>query len=358
MKTPHSTAANDPSLGLRVAIYTRISTDEKNQPYSLGAQEQALRDFASARGWIVVAHHSDQKSGATMDRPGLQAALTSARAGSIDVLLVYRLDRLARQTQAALSIISDLESAGAKFVSVTENFDTVNAHGRLALTMAAAFASFERDVMIDRISQGIAAKAAKGLWVGGAPPFGYQVERKTWVLVPDPDEAPIVQAAFARQVETKCGAVKLRDWLNESGHRTRRGALWSSQGVLDMLTRPTYIGLLTFRGEVIQGQHEPLIDMQTWEAVQAVRVRRSSHARRVSEDSPYLLSGLLQCTACGQALVASSSLGTGKRRYRYYVCGQQTRRGRLACDSRRLPAGDVERAVRTAVLRTYADTGL
>jgi site-specific DNA recombinase len=154
--------------GTRVAIVTRISTDEVNQPYSLEAQTKGLEAFvASQPGQAVTHRFVDQASGATLERPGLQGALAAAKAGEFDVLLVYRIDRLTRSIVGLMTIVSELDAAGVALRSATEPIDTQGPVGRMLLQLLGIFAEFERGLLIDRITKGFESKAARGEWLGG-----------------------------------------------------------------------------------------------------------------------------------------------------------------------------------------------
>lgn len=174
----------------RVATLTRISTDEVNQPYSLEAQAQGLESFvASQPGQKITHRFVDQASGATLERPGLQAALAAARAGEFDVLLVYRIDRISRSIVGLMAIVEELEAAGVALRSATEPIDTQGPVGRMLLQLLGIFAEFERSLLIDRITKGFERKAARGEWLGGPGPFGYRVDPATKTLTADPNEA-------------------------------------------------------------------------------------------------------------------------------------------------------------------------
>jgi DNA invertase Pin-like site-specific DNA recombinase len=181
--------------GTRVAIVTRISTDEVNQPYSLEAQATGLEAFvASQPGQAITHRFVDQASGATLERPGLQAALASAKAGEFDVLLVYRIDRISRSIVGLMTIVEALDAAGVALRSATEPIDTHGPVGRMLLQLLGIFAEFERSLLIDRITKGFERKAARGEWFAGPGPFGYRLEPATKTLAAEPAEAAVVQA--------------------------------------------------------------------------------------------------------------------------------------------------------------------
>src|SRR5579884_2410382 len=207
-----------PGASVRVATLTRISTDEINQPYSLEAQAIGLEAFvASQPGHTITHRFVDQASGATLDRPGLQAALTAAKSGDFDVLLVYRIDRLTRSIVGLMSIVEELEAAGVALRSATEPIDTQGPVGRMLLQLLGIFAEFERSLLIDRITKGFERKAARGEWLGGPGPYGYDLDPATKTLIPNTDEAAVVRVIFNKYVSERVGATALANWLNDTG---------------------------------------------------------------------------------------------------------------------------------------------
>jgi site-specific DNA recombinase len=168
---------------MRVATYTRISTDEEHQPFSLEAQAQRLGSYIESQdSWQLVHRFTDQMSGSTLERPGLEAALTLARAKRYDMLLVYRVDRLSRSVRGLAQVLEELDHAGVSFRSATEPFDTGTAAGRMMVQMLGVFAEFERATLIDRVIAGMERKAARGEWLGGQAPYGYRLNRETGAL--------------------------------------------------------------------------------------------------------------------------------------------------------------------------------
>jgi len=253
---------------LRVATYTRISTDEVNQPYSLEAQAQMLGKYIESQPSMVhVASYTDQKSGATIDRPELPRLLKDAQVDVFDVVLGYRLDRLARSLKPVHDILDQLQRADVSLRSATEPFDTVTAGGRMMMNILATFAQFERDVLIGRITAGMRTKASRGEWPGGQAPYGYEViEGKTLGIVET--EAAVVRRIFKMCDEERLRSPQIAARLNESGARTRTGQHWSFKRVLDVLRRPTYAGWIVYHDDAFEGLHEPIIDRETFDRVQ------------------------------------------------------------------------------------------
>ena len=201
---------------VRVATYTRISTDEEHQPYSLEAQAERLGSYVkSQESWEITRRFSDQMTGTTVDRPGLQRALAEARAGRYDLLLVYRVDRFARSVRGLAQILDELDKVGVVFRSATEPFDTSTPAGRMMVQMLGVFAEFERATIVDRVIAGMERKAARGGWCVGPAPFGYLVDREKGTLTIDAGRAPLVPIIFDLYSRQRLGARAIATWLNE-----------------------------------------------------------------------------------------------------------------------------------------------
>lgn len=335
-----------------MATYTRISTDEVNQPYSLEAQAQMLGKYIESQpGLVHVASYTDQKSGAVLDRPDLKRMLADARSGAFDVVLVYRLDRLARSLKLVHEIFDRLQQADVGLRSATEPFDTITAGGRLMMNILATFAQFERDVLIDRITAGVRTKAARGEWPGGQAPFGYKVaDGKTLEIIET--EAAVVRRIFQMLDEERLGSIQIAERLNESGARTRTGQHWSFKRVLDVLRRPTYAGWIVHHEDAFEGKHPPIIDRETFDRVQTILDERGdATVRRVA--SEYVLTGLIRCAVCGRAVVGVSGHGR-KEKYRYYVCSGRNEKGKISCATTRIAADAAEQLVRDQIIKLYA----
>lgn len=183
---------------MRIATYTRISTDEELQPYSLEAQATRLDSYVeSQEDWQIVRRFTDQASGAILERDGLERALREAEAGRFDLLLVYRVDRLSRSVRGLAQILARLDDAEVSFRSATEPFDTASSAGRMMVQLLGVLAEFERSSIVERTIAGMERKAARGEWTGGNVPFGYRIDPERRFLVPEPTEAPVVPQIFA-----------------------------------------------------------------------------------------------------------------------------------------------------------------
>ena len=350
------------TIAKRVAIYIRISTDEEHQPFSLEAQEARLMSYINIQpGWEFAGIvYQDEKSGATLERPGLQRALAAAEAGKFDILLVYRVDRLSRSLRGLVDILDQLAQANVAFQSATEPVDTSSAVGRMLIQMPGVFAQFEREILIDRVINAMERKAAKGEWCGGHPPHGYELNSETKKLQIAHGEDLHVRNMFAIFNELRLGTKEVAKELNKRGFRTRAGKPWSGNSILAMLRNRTYLGEVYFRGTWYRtdDHHPAIVDEETFtKAQQILDARSDDYSQRASANSEYALSGGIKCAHCGAHYVGTAATGRTNR-YRYYTCYTRARYGPKSCPAERLPADEVEAEITTALLDTYQQTGL
>jgi site-specific DNA recombinase len=343
---------------VRVAIYTRISTNEENQPYSLEAQRKHLEQFVESQPkWLQTHFFTDQITGTTSKRPGLHAALLAAKNGEFDVLLIYRIDRISRRSEVLYEILKTLKSCSVILQSATESFDNFTPQGKLTMGILSNFAQFERDTMVDRITKGIKEKASRGEWVGGNPPFGYEVDSDQATLIKVASEAPVVEGIFRDYIAKRSGAKAIAMDLNSKGYRTRLGKLWTFKSILDILRRPTYAGYIVHHDETHEGQFEAIVSKELFNKVQELLDERGDISMRRTSDSSYLLSGLVRCTACSGKF-AGGSAHSGSNKYRYYQCITRSKSGPTACASERVRADALEAAVIESLVETYGQYDL
>jgi site-specific DNA recombinase len=344
---------------MKVATYTRISTDEERQPFSLEAQTDRLNAYiASQDAWRLVASFTDQVSGKTLNRPGLRQALAEAGLGRFDLLLVYRVDRLSRSVRGLAQILEDLEAAGFSFRSATEPFDTTTAAGRMMVRLLGVFAEFERESIVERTVAGLQKKASRGEWTGGQTPYGYTYDQERRLLVPVEDEVATVQQIFRRYASRRHGSAAISSWLNDRGVRTRRGGCWTPQRVIDVLRNPTYIGRLPYKGESFAASHDPVIDVEHFEAAQALLGERGErYPLRRGNPTDYLLTSKLRCSKSGRGFVGTASHGKGGA-YRYYSCFTRQRHGTARCGQERIPAVPLEDGIITSLLQVLSNGDL
>jgi DNA invertase Pin-like site-specific DNA recombinase len=352
----------------RCAIYTRKSTEEGlDQAFnSLDAQREACEAYVKSQaheGWklIKTAYDDGGFSGGTMERPAVQRLMADLKQGLIDIVVVYKVDRLTRSLADFAKIVEVLDSHGASFVSITQQFNTTTSMGRLTLNVLLSFAQFEREVTGERIRDKIAASKRKGMWMGGTVPFGYDAKDRQ--LVVNEVEAELVRRMFKRYLELGCvnlladelrrervvSKVKVSRRGNQSGGQPfERGALYH------LLQNKLYLGMVTHKGQVHPGQHPAIVSQELWGAVQnALSSRRVSRRNvRVSDRSHMLLRRLQDSR--GISMVPVSTHKANGQRYRYYVSDDLVRGGHAVDASvRRVPAGEIEQIVEREVRRKF-----
>ncbi|MDQ7905938.1 recombinase family protein [Phytohabitans sp. ZYX-F-186] len=355
MPTTSGFAKRTASRGhVRVAIYTRRSTDEENQPFTVKVQESKLDSYvASQDGWAIVARYSDDVSGAKIDRRGLGLALAAARAGEFDVLLVYRVDRFSRRICDLVMLLDELDASGVVFRSATEPFDTAAPVGRMLVHMLGVFAEFERDVIIDRVVSGMEKKASKGQWTLGIPPYGYAVDPATGHLRPVPEESPVMSVIFELYTGRGMGTRAVANELTQRGYRRRSGRRWSFKTVTDTLRNPAYIGTVAFRDVRVDDAHPAIIDPKTFARAGTLLTERGANrAKAASLASDYHLTGKIICPRCRQAYLGTAATGRN-RAYRYYTCHTRNRFGSAQCDAPRIDADSFDDHVLAALCDFY-----
>ena len=344
---------------LRCAIYTRKSSEEglEQDFNSLHAQREASEAFILSQkheGWQMIKTQYDDGgySGGTMNRPGLQRLMQDIEAGKIDVVVVYKVDRLSRSLHDFAKMVEIFDRHKVSFVSVTQQFNTTTSMGRLTLNVLLSFAQFEREVTGERIRDKIAASKKKGMWMGGPVPLGYKVVERN--LLPNPEEVPIVRNIFARYLSL--GSVRvLQEELNSQGTKTRSGSMFYRGMLYGMLSNPIYIGKIRHKDIVYDGEHLPIIDQTLWDAVQQQLLVHGPELRRktrVTDRS--ILAGKL-FDASGEPLSPSHTVKQG-RRYRYYISRGFVRDPRADKNQGwRIPAFEIEQRVIQAIRSTLGD---
>jgi DNA invertase Pin-like site-specific DNA recombinase len=343
----------------RCAIYTRKSSDEglEQEFNSLDAQREACEAYIVSQrhaGWIALSDMYDDGglSGGTMERPALKRLLEDIQAGKVQIVVVYKVDRLTRSLADFAKIVDIFDAHNASFVSVTQQFNTTTSMGRLTLNMLLSFAQFEREIAGERIRDKIAASKKKGMWMGGNVPLGYDVKDRK-LIVSEP-EASTVRLIFERYAEL--GSVSLlRAELDRLGIVSKRregaggrlaGGQHFSRGALYlMLQNRLYRGDIVHQGEAYPGQHKAILDPELWQIVQnKLAVHRKERALAVGAEAPSLLAGLI-VDADGSRMTPTHATKKAKR-YRYYVSASllagdhpQAQKGM------RVPAGDIEALV-------------
>ncbi len=312
--TPRRQTTDPCNNAKRCAIYTRKSSEEglEQEFNSLQAQRDACEAYIRSQqheGWVLARTRYDDGgfSGGKLERPGVQRLLADIRAGRIEIVVVYKVDRLTRSLTDFARLVEIFDAQGVSFVSVTQQFNTTSSMGRLTLNVLLSFAQFERDVTGERIRDKIAASKKKGMWMGGNVPLGYDASERRLLI--SPAEAETVQHIYA------------------------------------VLSNPIYVGQIAHKGELYPGRHPALIDAETWAAVRGQAASNASdHRRKANAAEPSLLAGLL-VDARGERLTPTHAIKKG-RRYRYYVSAALiTEAGTERARGLQLAAQQIEEAV-------------
>jgi len=345
---------------VRCAIYTRVSTEHGlDQEFnSLDAQYEAAQAYIKSQahaGWTLIRSRYDDGgySGGSTDRPDLQKLLDDIRSRKIDVIVVYKVDRLTRSLADFAKLVELFDAHGVSFVSVTQQFNTTTSMGRLTLNVLLSFAQFEREVTSERIRDKIAASKRKGLWVGGTLPLGYEMKDGKIAIVEE--EAELVRSIFRRYLELGSVNELLRD-LRERNIRTKtrllstgatRGGIPFGRGALYyVLSNHFYIGEVKYKNEILPGEQPPIMDRELFEAVRQKCLAQWSHRTIVRNKSDQLLAGLLFDDA-GHRMIPTHATKAGVR-YRYYVSTpflHGEAKTASAGSVSRVPAADIEGTV-------------
>ena len=348
--------ANRPARRLRCAIYTRKSSEEglEQEFNSLHAQREACEAYIASQkseGWALVRDQYDDGgiSGGTLERPGLKQLLADIEDGLVDVVVVYKIDRLSRSLMDFSKLVEVFDRNGVTFVSVTQSFNTTTSMGRLTLNILLSFAQFEREVTAERIRDKVKASRMKGMWMGGYVPLGYDVvDRK---LVVNEHDAGSVRRIFDRFVEVGSATVLARE-LRREGFRSKQGTLIDKGYLYRLLNNRVYRGEALHKGKAYPGEHDAIIDADLWDRAHAIlQESPRKRANNSRAKTPALLKGLI--FGENGAAMTPTSTKKGARLYRYYVSMDVIRNRETGEETgpMRLPAGMVEDAVVTEVRR-------
>ena len=353
---------------IRCAIYTRKSTEEglEQEFNSLDAQAEACAAYIASQrheGWSPVDKQYDDGgySGGSMERPGLKRLMADVEAGKVDVIVVYKVDRLTRALSDFAKIVDILDGAGASFVSVTQSFNTTTSMGRLTLNVLLSFAQFEREVTGERIRDKIAASKKKGMWMGGPLPLGYDVKDRKLMI--NEKEAKIVRHIFDRYCALKsigelAGELE-RDGIRSKPRTYRSGRKAGNQifgkgALAHLLQNRIFIGEITHKDQSYAGEHKPIIDRKLWGTLQAlIHKNRNNHRLQSQADQPSPFAGMLT-DGLGRAMTPTHAK-RGNRRYRYYVTRPQNIDGKSLPDAWRIPAREIERPIQARLAAWLRD---
>lgn len=345
----------------RVAIYARVSTTEQaEEGYSIDEQTRILNEWCNQHGFKVYKEYVDRGiSGKSITgRPALQQLLIDAKRKEFDIVLVWKMNRLARNILDLLKIVNLLEQKNIAFRSYSESYETATPSGKLQFHMMAAIAEFERGNIAENVKMGMLARAKEGSWNGGQV-LGYDTvevnsenkKRKQTKLVINENEAQTVRRIFELYTQGH-GYKSIANKVNKEGHRSKKGGLFAINTIKTILTNPIYIGFIRYNVRrdwnakrrnninpdpvLVKGKHEPIISQEIWEKAQTLLKNRSNRPNRV-HSGEFPLTGLMKCPACGAGMVLGRTTNRNKddskRVLEYYVCGAWKNKGTSACHS-------------------------
>lgn len=332
---------------LRAAIYTRKSTTHglDGEFNSLDNQAESCRAFIRAKGWgeIAPVFSDGGFSGGTTNRPAFQRLMRAVEAGEVDAIVVHRLDRFSRSVADFAHLLEDLADKGVAVVSVCEGFDTSTASGVLMVNLVVALAQWERQTAAERVRVKVAAARRKGLWTGGRAPYGYALSEGRLVI--DEPRAEALRTAFAALARGE-GPTPVARMLNGRGWQTATGKRWTRQRLQRVIVNRIYRGEIRAGDEWVEGQHDAIIDAETF--ARAQRPLPTPRATRTStrKDAVALLAGLIQCAACGRTYRVQSRRRK-QGRVTDYICGGAV--GSDECPSRRVQGEPLEGFVLDAI---------
>jgi len=338
---------------IKCAIYTRKSSEEglEQDFNSLHAQREACEAYIKSQqheGWILVdkQYNDGGISGGTLDRPAVKQLFNDIEADEVDIVVVYKVDRLTRSLMDFVKIVELFDKHSTSFVSITQHFNTTTSMGRLTLNVLLSFAQFEREVTGERIRDKIAASKKKGLWMSGMAPIGYELKDKKLTI--DNANAKKVKTIFAKYLELK-SVPELKRYLEESKIKTRAGNTFTKGHLYRLLQNYTYIGQISHKGKVYNGEHEFIIEKEIFDCTQNLlsqnRIREKSS---INSKDPSLLAGKIFDDK-GNYMSPSHSNKKG-RRYRYYTSQALIQfRKHEAGSISKIPAGEIETIVRNEI---------
>ena len=343
---------------LRCAVYTRKSSEEGlDQEFnSLDAQRESCEAYVvsqRAEGWLLVPDRYDDGgiSGATLERPALKRLLADIEINKVDVVVVYKIDRLSRALMDFAKLVEVFDRNEVTFVSVTQSFNTTTSMGRLTLNILLSFAQFEREVIGERIRDKFAASRRKGMWMGGWAPLGYDIKDRK--LIVNECEAELIRSIFARfsrgtPPQQLIEQLAKEQALNKNGKPIDKGYLYR------ILNNQVYLGDAVHKGTAHPGEHEPIVDRDVWDKVHLLIGREpQTRTRRPLGRTPALLKGLI-FGPTGAAMTPTHTRKSGKL-YRYYIATDLLKNGSSSCPIRRVPAAQIE-AVVTSQIRAMVQT--
>lgn len=336
---------------IRCAIYTRKSTEDglDKEFNTLEAQRESGENYVKSQayqGWEIIPTHYDDGgySGGTLKRPALQQLLQDVENGMVDMIVVYKIDRLTRSLIDFAKLVEVLDRNQCSFVSVTQNFNTYDSMGRLTLNVLLSFAQFEREVITERIRDKVNASKKKGMWMGGFLPIGYVSINKKLTIIPE--EAAVVRLAFEKYLLFRSETM-VAEWLNENGYTTmsKGNGKFTHARISKMLRNVVYVGKVPHKDKVYEGQHEAIVSQELFDKVQELKKQNRTGRLAPSRFMEHaLLKGFIYCDCCQSAMISTKSNKKNKV-YEYYTSVRAVKEGFKNCKVGSIPAGELDNFV-------------
>lgn len=352
-----------------VGGYIRVSTERQVEGYSIEGQITQIEQYCQFNGYELVDIYADRGiSGKSMNRPELQRMLNDAKNGKLDCVMVYKTNRLARNTSDLLTIVEELHRQNVEFFSLSERMEVKNSTGKLMLQILASFSEFERNTILENIYNGQHQRALKGYYQGNLP-LGYNnIPDNKKELMINQHEANIVKYIFESYAKGH-GYRKIANALNHKGYVTKKGNPFSINSITYILVNPFYIGKIQFakykdwnekrrkglndKPIIADGKHPPIISQELWDKVQS-RKKQVSQKPQVHGKGTNLLTGIIHCPQCGAPMAASNTTNTlkdgTKKRIRYYSCSNFRNKGSKVCSANSVRADVIEKYVMDQIL--------
>jgi len=354
------------------AVYCRKSVEERAEETfgSIENQHESILSFIASHkheGWVALAERYDDNgfTGSNTNRPSLQKLINDIKEGRVNMVIVYKLDRLSRSLVDFVQILKFFEENNVAFASITQPIDTSTSTGKLMLHILSSFAEFERELISERTRDKMAAARKRGQWMGGRPPLGYDVAKDSKKLVVNQEDAKLIHEIFDLYLKGN-SLLKVAQIINEKGYRSKQatakngrkfgGIKFGITHIQAMITNVLYLGKVCYSGQIYDGQQEAIIDEETFKKAQE-RLKENRVERRTTKniECTGLLTHLLHCKTCGKFMFHTYTLKNQTHKYRYYVCTSAQKRGYNSCPTKSVNAQAIEDATVDCLKKIFID---
>ena len=354
------------------AAYCRKSVEERSDETfgSIENQHESILSFIASHkheGWVALSERYDDNgfTGSNINRPSLQKLINDIKEGKVNMVVVYKLDRLSRSLMDFVQILKFFEEHGVAFASITQPIDTSTSTGKLMLHILSSFAEFERQLISERTKDKMSAARKRGQWTGGWAALGYDLDKENKKLIINKTEAKLIQKIFDLYLNGK-SLLKVAQILNDKGYRSKSVTLKSGKTfggkkfgithIQSMIKNPLYIGKARYAGQIYEGEQEAIIDEEIFKKAQeTLKSNRVERKATKNTDCTGLLSHLLHCKACGTFMIHTYTLKNKTHRYRYYLCSNAQKRGYVSCPTKSINAQAAENITVDCLKRIFAD---